>query len=48
MEALNKQVQELGSPVLALNYLLNNGWEYVGVTSLSPYSIIYVLRKRSQ
>ncbi|RZJ95312.1 MAG: hypothetical protein EOO60_00830 [Hymenobacter sp.] len=48
MEALNKQVQELGSPVLALNYLLNNGWEYVGVTSLSPYDIIYVLRKRSQ
>lgn len=48
MEALTKEVQELGAPVLALNYLLNNGWEYVGVTSLSPYTLVYVLRKRSQ
>lgn len=48
MEALNKEVQALGSPVLALNYLLNSGWEYVGVTSLAPVAIVYVLRKRSQ
>lgn len=51
MEALEEKVKSLDSVILALNYLTNNGWEYMGVTSLSPGNaayIIYVLRRRTQ
>ncbi|RZK33280.1 MAG: hypothetical protein EOO57_13520 [Hymenobacter sp.] len=47
LEALNAVVKKLDSPMLALNYLANHGWEYLGVTSLSPSVVIYVIRRRT-
>jgi hypothetical protein len=52
MEALDEKVKELGSSVLALNYLTSHGWEYLNTASLSPPGnsgyIIYLLRRRTQ
>ena len=48
LEALNEVVKKLDSPVLALNYLTNHGWEYLGTASLSGGpAIIYTLRRRT-
>ena len=48
LEALNDVVKKLDSPMLALNYLTNHGWEYLGTSALSggPY-LIYTLRRRT-
>lgn len=48
LEALDVEIKKLDSSTLALNYLAGRGWEYAGVTSLAPASIIYLLRRRTQ
>ena len=50
MEALAEKIKNLDSVILALNYLTNNGWEYVSAAALSPGTtsyIVYVLRRRT-
>lgn len=49
MEALDEKIKNLDSGILALNYLTNHGWEYVGVTSFAAGSTAYttyLLRRR--
>jgi hypothetical protein len=49
LEALDEKIKNLDSVILALNYLTNNGWEYVSMTALSPGAtsyIVYLLRRR--
>ncbi|RZK28178.1 MAG: hypothetical protein EOO61_22425 [Hymenobacter sp.] len=49
LDALNEQIKKMDSVIAGLNYMTNHGWEYLGVSSISPGSVsyvIYTLRRR--
>lgn len=49
LDALNEQIKKMDSVIAGLNYMTNHGWEYLGVSSISPGTIsyvIYTLRRR--